>query len=188
VRWESLFADLEGQLERAEALDLAAEVEDRTRRERARLRLVDRLRPAVGRPLGLAVHGAGRLSGALRAVGPDWLLLEEEAGREVLVPTAQVLGVQGLTGQSAEPGSEGRVAARLDLRSALRGLVRDRAPVQVVLLDGRGLSGTLDRVGQDYCELAVHAPGEPRRATAVRGVETLPLAALSFVRRVADRG
>ena len=187
MRWESLFADLEGQLEQAESADLAAEVGDRTRREFARLRLTDRLRPALGQHLVLVLPGAGRVRGVLRGVGPDWLLLEEEAGRDVLVPTERVLAVRGLTRQSAEPGTEGRVAARLDLRSALRGLVRDRSPVLVVLSDGCGISGTLDRVGRDFCELAVHAPGEPRRAAAVRCVDTVPLPAVVCVRRCAPR-
>jgi hypothetical protein len=188
VRWDALFADLEGQLDLAEAADLACQVEDRTRRELARLRLVDRLRPAAGRRLVLVVPGAGRIGGLLGGVGADWLLVEVEGGQEVLVPTERVLRVQGLTRASAEPGSEGRVAARLDLRSALRRLARDRSPVQVVLVDGSGLTGTLDRVGRDFCELAVHGPGEVRRATAVRGVETVPLAAIACVQRGVGRG
>lgn len=187
MRWDDLFADLEGQLELAEAVGLAAEVEDRTRRELARLRLVDRLRPAAGGLLALVVPGVGRVAGVLRGVGADWLLVEVEGGQEVLVPTGRVLRVQGLTRATAEPGSEGRVAARLDLPSALRRLARDRSSVQLVLVDGSGLSGTLDRVGSDFCELAVHAPGEVRRAAAVRGVETVPLAAIGCVRRGVER-
>lgn len=185
MRWEALFADLEGMVEAVEAADLDAEVHDRTRREVARLRLVDRLRPAVGRDLDLALEGAGRLRGALRTVGADWLLLGEEGAREVVVPTAPLLRVGGLTAASSEPGSEGRVAARLGLASALRALARDRAALGVVLVDGTRLWGTLDRVGADFCELALHPPGEPRRAAAVRAVDTLPLAALSCLRRAA---
>lgn len=188
MRWEALFADLEGQLDLAEAADLAAEVDDRTRREVARLRLVDRLRPAAGRRLVLLVAGAGSVGGVLRGVGADWLLVEVEGAQEVLVPAERVLRVQGLTRESAEPGSEGRVAARLGLRAALRGLARDRSAVQLLLVDGSTLAGTFDRVGRDFVELAVHAPGEVRRTGAVRGVETVPLGALATVRRGVDRG
>lgn len=182
MRWESLFADLEGQLEAAAVAELEAEVSDRTRRETARLRLVDRVRPSAGRPVALCVDGAGWVRGTLTRVGADWLLLAEAPGRDALVPAARLLRVQGLGPRSAEPGSEGRVAGRLDLRSALRGLARDRAAVQAVLADGTGVSGTVDRVGSDFLEVARHADGEARRSAAVRDVEVLPLAGLALVR------
>jgi hypothetical protein len=157
-------------------------VADRTRREAARLRLTDRLAPATGTSVGLVLAGAGRLSGRLAAVGPDWLLVRERAGREALVSLAAVLRVSGLGPAAREPGSEGRVAAKLDLRHALRGLARDRAGLQLVLVDGEVVAGTLDRVGADHCEVAAHAPGEPRRPAAVRSVDALPLTALALAR------
>ena len=70
----------------------------------------------------------------------------------------------------------------LDLRRALRGLARDRTAVQVVLDDGGVLSGTLDRVGADYVELAEHAADLPRRAEAVQGVRAIVITAVAVVR------
>ncbi len=181
MRWEALFADLASQAEAAEAAELADEVAERTRGEVARLRLVDRLRPSVGAPLVVACGPVIR--GRLRALGPDWLLLAEDPAGEVLVSLAAVSWVQGLTASAAAPGGEGRVADRLDLRSALRGLVRDRAGVALVLRDASTLAGVLDRVGADHLELAVTAPGEDRRRGAVRAVRAVPLTALALVRR-----
>ena len=182
MRWEALFADLEAQLDAVDAADLAAEVADRTRHELARLRLVDRLRPAEGADLTVSVIGAGSVSGRLVGAGADWVLLAESGRREALVPLAAVLSIAGVLARSAEPGSEDRVASRVNLRLALRGLIRDRAPVAVTLVDGSTTSGTLDRVGADFVEVAAHTPGEPRRAAAVHGVRTVPIRALALVR------
>ncbi len=180
VRWEALFADLAAQVEAEERAELDAEVRDRTRREGALVRTVDRLRASRGGPVTVTVHGAGPVAGRLLDAGPDWLLLEQATGRDVLVPLAAVLAVDGL-GRRAEPAG-GELTERLDLRWALRGLARDRTRLQVLLRDGRPLTGTLDRVGADHVELAEHDPGEWRRATAVRGLWLLPLPGLALLR------
>jgi len=183
MRWDELFDDLEAQFGEAETADLAAEVTDRSRRELSLLRLVDRLRPVIGQPLVLRIVGAGVIEGELRAVGPDWLLLAEVGGREALVAAPAVLWIGGLAAQTAVPHGEGQVAARLDLAYALRGIVRDRSAVSLTLLDGATATGTLDRVGVDFVEMAEHAPGEPRRHDAVRAVRAYPLTSLAVVRR-----
>lgn len=184
MRWQALFDDLEAQAEALSRGDLDTEVRDRVRREVSLLRTVDRLTPAVGRPVQVHLQGAGLLHATLLDAGPDWLLLEEPGTREVLVPTSAVMGVGGLGPTSRTPGSEGEVGRRLDLRWALRGLARDRSGVSVVLCDGTTLAGTLDRVGADYVELAEHGVAELRRAGAVRGLRLVPLPALALLRRV----
>jgi hypothetical protein len=183
VRWEALFEDLELQWESAEAAELGSEVSDRSRREAARLRLVDRVRPAVGQTLRLGVIGDSPVAGRLTTVGVDWLLLAESPVREVLVPTRSVLWIHGLSPVSAQPGHEGPVAAKLDLRYALRSIVRDRSACSIVLVDGSSLTGTIDRVGVDFLEIAEHPEAEFRRARTVLAARTVPLAALAFVRR-----
>ncbi len=181
MRWDELFTDLEGQADALAAGDLAAEITDRTRREQALLGMTDRLRAAQHTQVTAHLPGSA-VAGRLADSGPDWLLLEEPTGRDVLVPLASLLSLGGLGGRSDAPGSEGEVARRLDLRWALRGLARRRTGVQVVLSDASTLDGTLDRVGADHLDVAVHPAGEARRAGAVRQVRTVPLTALAFVR------
>lgn len=183
MRWDDLFADLEAQADALEAGERAAEVAERTRIELAGLSTVDRLKAAVGTRLRLRTDGGLALDGTLARVGPDWLLLAEADGRESVVALGRLLSVSGLGRLSAVPGSGGVVQARLTLRSALRGIARDRSPVRLHLADGELLDATIDRVGADFVDVARHAPGEPRRRGEVRDVVLVPFAALAAVRR-----
>lgn len=177
VRWETLFADLEAQLTAAERAEADAEVAELTRGQWARTALADRLRASAGQPLRLVLAGGERVAGSCADIAPEWLTLAGEAG-PVLVPLHAVAWVDGL-GRSVAPPA-GQVLRRLGLGAALRALARDRAGVRV-LTSGGTVTGTIDRVGADHLDLAEHAPGEPRRASAVRGVLTVPFAALRAV-------
>ncbi|MCU1599566.1 MAG: hypothetical protein JWO22_275 [Frankiales bacterium] len=182
VRWDELFADLDAQLSAAEAAELAAEVADRTRLEVGRLRLVDRLRPSLGAQVSLHVRGLGAARGRLLDAGSDWLLLQEEGAGELLVAASALLSLAGVGKPAEVPGSEGEVERRLDLRWALKALVRSRSGIQLVLADGSTLTGTLDSVGADHVDVAEHPPGEARRAAAVRQVRLVPLTAVGAIR------
>lgn len=186
MRWEQLFGELESRFDELADAVLRAELADRERVAAGAVRFSARLGGAVGQAIRVRTSSAAPVGGTIRRVGPDWVLLSEVHGREALVNLAQVTVVEGLVSATAPP--IGGVALRLDLRHMLRGLARDRAPVSVVVtgssgeLPGSDLSGTLDRVGADFVELALHAPWEPRRATGVRSVVALPLTAVVLVR------
>jgi hypothetical protein len=184
MRWQQLFADLQAQFEQEEAAAEQAEAASRARSEIGAVRLVDRLRGATGSAVVLQCAGAGQRGGTLVDVGPDWLLLVDDLGRDVLCAAAAIRSVAGLARRTAATEEEGAVAAAWDLRRALRALARDRAAVHVVLADGGVLAGTLDRVGADFVELAEHALDAPRRAEAVRGVRAVLLGAIALVRTV----
>jgi hypothetical protein len=187
MRWDGLFADLEAHAEALEDAERRAEVESRTRGEVGQLRMRDRLRAAVDTPLRLRLSGGTLVDGVLRRVGPDWLLLDEGAGREAVVASAAVITIRGLGRLSAVPASEGVVESRLGLRNVLRGIARDRSTVRIHLTTGGAqfdtVDATIDRVGADFVEVATHAAGAARRRTEVREVELVPLAALVAIRR-----
>jgi hypothetical protein len=183
MRWDALFDDLEAQAAVLELAERAAEVEERTRGEVGSLTLRDRARASVGTRLRLRLAGQVALAGTLARVGPDWMLLDEGAAREVVVATTHVLSLRGLGRYSAVPGSTGAVESRLGLRHALRGIARDRSAVRIHLVDGSTADGTLDRIGADFIEAATHSAGELRRRGDVRDVELLPLDAVVAVRR-----
>lgn len=180
-----VLADLSAQLDAALAAELADEVAERSRWEVGQLRVVDRLRAAIGRPLVFGTT-AGELTGVLAQVGSDWVELVDGSAHRFLVRASAITDVRGLGRGSAAPGSEGPVTARLGFRHALRGVARARVPVVLVLAGGRSIAGTIDRVGADLVELAEHPLDEPRRTGTVRGTRTVSTAAISYLRS-ADR-
>ena len=148
------------------------------------MRLADRLRGAIGSRIALQCSGAGQVAGELVDVGPDWLLLVDDLGRDLLCAAGAVRSVAGLTRRTGVAEDGRAVVSAWDMRRALRALARDRAAVQLVLDDGGVLSGTLDRVGADYVELAEHAVDAPRRAETVEGVRAVVLGTITLVRTV----
>jgi hypothetical protein len=176
VRWEALFADLEARAAAFERAERDVEIADRTRVETAAVRLCDRLAAALGRPLRLRCVAGFAVTGRLAHVGSDWLLVDEGSGREALVALAAVIAVSGVGRHAVDVAADGVVATRLGVRHALRGIARDRSVVRVGLMDGTTLVGTIDRVGQDYVDLAVHPEIRRRREVVefvVAGVHAL---------------
>jgi hypothetical protein len=183
VRWEGLFADLEAQASELTAAEFGAEVEGRTRIEGGQLGLIDRLRPAVDSAVMIRCRGAMTVTGKIRRVSPQWLLIAEDAGREAVVSVAAIATVSGLGRLSAAPNTMGQVESRLGLRHALRGVARDRSAVRIFLADSTVIDGTVDRVGADFVEVAVHAAGEARRRGEVRDVVAVAISEIAVVRR-----
>ena len=180
VRWDSLFADLEAQL--AAAAESPGALDGLVRAEVARTELADRLRAHLGAPVGLRLLDGQWLRGLLLEAAPQWALLsdgEGGAGRQVLVPLTALERVSGLSRAVAAPA--GVVERRLGLGPALRALARDRLGVSLLLVSG-GVTGTIDRVGADHVDLAVHPAGEARRPELVSEVVAVPFAALLAVR------
>jgi hypothetical protein len=182
MRWQQLFADLQAQFDEEAAAAERSGFASRARHEMGAVRLTDRLRGALGLPVVLGCGAAGQVAGVLVDVGVDWLLTEDERGRQDLVAARALRTVTGLGRRTAASEPAGAVAQRFDLRRALRALARDRSAVQVVLDDGAVLGGTLDRVGADYVELAEHPADAPRRAEAVQGVRAIVIGAVAIVR------
>ncbi len=171
MRWEALFDDLEAQLASAEQQLLDGEIAERVRIETGTVTLLDRARARLGHQLRLWVAGSA-LTGVLRDVGADYLLLAAPSG-PLLVPVGAVDAVSGLGRQVRAEQSV--VRRRLGLREALRALARDRAPVRLLTRSGE-LAGLLSRVGADHVDLVPAAVGES--AVEASAPESVRLAAI----------
>jgi hypothetical protein len=185
VRWEELFADLEGELAAAEVAQRQAEVAERTRVELGQVGWVDRLAASRG-PVRLELLGGVAVEGEATVVGDGWAVLTARptAPRVVLVRLDAAVSVEGVA-RGARAAGRAEVTRRLSFAAALRRVARDRSVVALTLVDGRRLVGTLDAVFADHAELAEHPADEPRRPRGVSRVLTVPLASLASVAPVA---
>lgn len=198
MRWDRLFDDLEGHFEHE--LDAAeqAEVADRIRAQRSRLSLAGRLREHRG-PIRVLLRHGRLVIGELVDAGADWCEIEGDPRGRTVVPVEGIVEVDGLRpvdtpGDDApEPGMAtglgvggipGGVASRLRLGHPLRRLARDREVVEIVDALGRELVGTIDAVGADAFDLALHPRELPRRRANLTGRPTVPFSAVVCVTAV----
>jgi len=189
MRWDDLFDDLESQLERelsAEELDLQIEEE---RLRLGRLSVRERLLALGSGTIAVTLVTGERFTARPVAFGRDWFSADVgvERVRQCVIPLGAIAGISlapGLVGGSlagvADAGGHPSLSDRLGLAFVLRDLCRRRRAVDLVLASGVA-HGTIDRVGRDHVDLAVHDRGEPRREGAVREVRIVPLAALLLV-------
>ena len=192
VRWERLFEDLEGQLAAEWESERAALESEGERLRLSRVRLHDRLVALAGagvrEPVGIALADRSVLRGAIEAVGADFaaLRLDAHAGGLALLRTAALAtitiseaGLLRSARAEAQLANAG-LAERLTLGFVLRDLARRRVPLRVHALWGDAEFGTIDRVGVDHLDLAVHDAGAARRRGEVRAFRIVPLGAIAW--------
>lgn len=184
MRWERLLADLVTAEEARQRAAMLGEATERARTETARVTLVDRLRAAEGHRLVFEVDGPQRCAGVLAGIGPGWLVLEDDAVQWMLA-LRHVVWVDELPPFVApQPqGAARQVYQRLGLTHVLRGIAADRSGVRIGVGRSDPVYGTIDRVGADFVDVAVHPVGEPRRSRQVTGHRTIAIDAVRYVQR-----
>lgn len=198
MRWSQFFNDLHNQLEsglEAEELDLLGEEE---RQRLAELTLRDRIRGihrggvARGSEATVRVSLASGSAVTVRpvALGRDWfsadLVDESSSPAQCIIPLHAIASLrlsppQVASSLRAEPGPGGALSARLGLAFVLRDLCRRRTALEVRLANGVRF-GTIDRVGRDHLDLAVHERGAVPRASEIRGIELVRFARIEMIR------
>lgn len=186
MRWERLLADLEAVEEARQRAELLGEASERSRAETARVTLAARLRAAEGSRLSFEIDGGQRCAGTVAGVGPDWVVIEDSAVQWLLA-SRFVLWVEDLPRYAApEPeGAAKRIYDSLGLRHILRGIAADRSAVHIGLGQPEPVSGTIDRVGADFIDLALHPSGELRRPREVNAHRVVAIDAIRYLRRSA---
>jgi hypothetical protein len=199
MRWDDLFNDLEGQLERelsAEEADLRAEEE---RLRLARLGIRDRLMSAhaaaaagtADPTVRLQLRDSSLVTVTPSTFGRDWFTGDLiHSGAHIspcVVPLGGIASVIFSREQVyrslavVDAAAERSLSARLGLGFVLRDLCRRRIAVELRLTTGT-IHGTLDRVGRDHCDLAVHDAGGIRRESVVTEFRLVPFTEVLLVR------
>jgi hypothetical protein len=186
MRWDNLFDDLEGQLEQelsAEELDLRVE-EERTRLSRLTIRdrllalnaATDVVRVTVGTSLTISVRPV--------TVGRDWMSAElvddSERARSCIIPVPAMSSMTFTREQAersisavSEEASRASLPGRLGFAFVLRDLCRRRVAVDLRTRE-QDFHGTIDRVGRDHLDLAIHDRDAFRRQSAVSQIRIIP--------------
>lgn len=194
MRWNRLFEDLEHQLASEWEAERAALDSEAERLRVSRLALRDRLVSLVGAAvIGLETSDGEIVRGAVVFVGADVVAIQPESAPHELVlaplPGVHMLvaGAEALLASVRSPRQpRSPLSDRITLGFVLRDAARRRMPVRISRTRGAELTGTLDRVGADHADIALHDAGAPRRASAVRGHRSVAFAAIASVRVAAE--
>ncbi len=139
----------------------------------------------AGDLLGAQPHGGSTPTGASAQTGApaptggvrsSQGIIPLGAIASVVLSSPQVLG-----SLASEPESSARLTDRIGLSFVLRDLCRRRQQIDIDTAQGM-LTGTIDRVGRDHLDLALHERGSARRAGEVREYRLLPFSQIHLVR------
>lgn len=153
MRWEKLFADLEGIVEDEALAERDAMVRDLSDGERASTRW----QQLAGGNVSFDVTGISQIDGTILSSNDQVIhVLTDRA--HVLVSTASVMAVLTATRRAARPSA---VSSRLGWPHVFRLLQRDQDRVQVFRSDSAVTTGTVVRVGADFVQICDEAGKTP---------------------------
>ena len=199
MRWDNLFTELETQWDAEYSAAERDRTRDLARQAVAETTLAQRVFAAWPGKGAIRVHCGGiGIDFRADSRGKDWLsgtvqsptmlagyvLVQLACVSEFEVTSTGVHEAAGcLAGSCDQSSVENRpsLRERIPFRIVVRDLCRRRKRV-TVLHSGVLHTGTIDRVGADYLELACHDIREARRHVAVTSVRLLSLDQVALVR------
>lgn len=180
MRWNDLFADLEGQLEFGHWQHMEQDAAELTRGMWSELMLMDRLRATIGDQVRIVLKDGRNQMMHVETVGPNWLGGLDETGAVLIVRDA-IVGVDANLRRAVVPSKPLRAGP--SMAAIYRGLARRREALQIIGASGDVIAeGTIDRVGQDHLDVAMHARDEFRRSAALQGMRIVAFDAILMVR------
>lgn len=180
MRWNDLFADLESQLEFGQWQAVEQDAAELTRGIWADLTLMDRVRAALGQRMRFVLQDGRTQDLQLQTVGPVWVGGVDDMSAVVITRNA-IAGIDANLKGAVVPDRPLRAGP--SMAAIYRILARRREAIQIVGRNGTTIAeGTIDRVGKDHVDVALHARDEFRRAAVLQGVRVIPFDAIMMVR------
>lgn len=198
MRWDNLFHDLETQLDAEKQAADRDRDRDRQRQRFASMTLAERMVQLCRQSEAFVCHVRGHeLELQVENHGKDWFAAEivwplarqgfaiipfGAVDRVVIKPGFEIdCGEDEIPARDADDRPQRlSLIDRISFRIVLRDLARRRRPVRIVTGDGE-LAGTIDRVGQDFVDLARHSELTSRRGSTLTSVDAISLGCVSFV-------
>ena len=188
MRWQNFFSELEQEFEAALGAEERDHHNDELRLVWAQTSLQARLAHSCATRPQLDIELGGiSLTGEVAACGWDWISGEfttEGASRAkyCVIPSRNIeishLDCACLPQALDQVGSPAR---RIPLSIVLRDLARRRRAVDAMLHSGRAVTGTIQRVGKDWCDLAPHGAAEVLPTGPHVNVVTLSLRHITYL-------
>lgn len=179
MRMEKIFKDFEAQLAAERTRTIEYEAQDTRRAEFPKITQADRFAAQLGKTLQVNCAEALTWEGELVSMGNGWIQLRAHA-ENVLIPMGSINWWEG--GHRGSFVESSTVARRLSMGYALRALATARLPLRIFHDDGSVTSeGTIERVGMDFLELALHPLEGSYRLMNITGYRTLGLSRVSAV-------
>ncbi len=180
MRWDSLFEDLESQLQAQLEAQFRDEVAENIRIERASEDLLGRLRTLLGCTVNLHLSGSVEVGGVLGPLGKEYLCLEAETSNLLIMQKViRRISWSPRTRCSPPTGSE---PTTIKLPALLRGLLRDRSQLRIHDELGKLLvEGTPTQIGKDFLSIASHPRDEFPRESSITDHSIVPLDAIGWI-------
>lgn len=176
---EKLFRDFEVQIKAERQKEIELDARELQRAEYARIQHLDRLAAQLGQELTVAVEGAQVYTGELQALGSGWIQMRSQT-ENVLIPQHALVWWEG--GSRFSSVDAGSVKRQLTLGYALRALCSARLPVRIFhTSDSLTTEGTIERVGLDFIEVAVHGIEGNFRSKHILGYRMLSVSQIGAV-------
>lgn len=153
MRWEKLFADLEGAADDDALAERDALVNDLRDGERAETSW----QQLTGGQVVLDVVGFGRIEGEVLSGNARLIHLRSQQAHLLVNPAC----VMAVLSSAQHAGTNSVVSAKLGWPTMFRLLQRDQDRVQVVRSDANSMSGTVDFVGADFVRIRDEAGKTP---------------------------
>lgn len=177
MRMERIFRDYETQLAAQSQRAVGQEAQDVRRVEYGKLLFSDRLAGQLGRTLRVSTGDSLQWEGSLESVGRGWIQLQSFS-ENILIPQNSINWWEGGTVFSSVDARS--VARSLSLGYAFRALAAARIPVRIFHQFGSSTTeGTVERVGLDFLEIALHPLEGHYRSQEIRGWRSIQLSNIS---------